>query len=152
MGSGLFPGGSHSWGRGSGNTTGARERDLGGAGRERGGRDGQPAGQPFSAHPRSTVPRSHSPPLCLPSSLPPSIAPENGILKTGCIWTLFRKEHPIHHSWASSQEAFSKHSGFRKSVFRPQLVTFFLIYACCFNFLHKLFYFRIVLDLPDLQR
>lgn len=75
-----------------------------------------------SARPEPTVPR-HSPPL--PPSLAPSISPENGMLKTGCVWNLFRKESSIHHSWAISQEAFSKHTGFRKSVFRPLLVTFF---------------------------
>lgn len=116
----------------------------------RGGRQSaaRPALQPHLGPPcPRQAPRPSHPP-----SLPP-ISPENGMLKTGGLCNLFRKEHPIHHSWAVSQEAFSKHTGFRKSVFRPQLATFFfLTYPCCFNFLHKLFYFRIILDLPALQR
>lgn len=38
------------------------------------------------------------------------------MLKTGCVWNLFRKESSIHHSWAISQEAFSKHTGSEVSV------------------------------------
>ena len=124
------------------------ERDLGG---RAGGEVGETVSLQASpsARPEPTAPR-HSPPL--PPSLAPSLSPENGMLKTGCVWNLFRKESPIHHSWAISQEAFSKHTGFRKSVFRPPLVTFLFSYPSCFNFLHKLFYFRIVFDLQRERR
>ena len=76
-----------------------------------------------SAPPQPTAAPLGSPPL--PPSLAPPISPENGMFKTGCMCNLFRKERPIHRSWAISQEAFSKHTGFQKLVFMPQLATFF---------------------------
>lgn len=137
------PGGSHSCGRGLRQYNKGLERDLGGrAGR--GGRDSQPAGQPSAAQ---TVPGL----LLHPPSLPP-ISPENGMLKTGCVWNLFRKR-VLFTTAGPSHKRPSVNTWFPKvSVQATACDIFFFTYPSCFNFLHKLFYFRIIFDLQRERR